>query len=256
MMSLYTCENCGFTESGAVFEPVMDIEQRFTANTPYTDCECPICGALAYPTQTEQEEQTSSTSPIALISDQQTLLAAEAFTAEILSKTLDVNLVKKKDKLTEITLLLAGYPNGKQQFLSRLKERTKIEETTPHDYFSACLATLLSLPLDDVIKTAVVSLPKSGGYFVAAKNGGESKKAKLANVNITSGAIDVITEVCTITEISVPASENIKDIGTAMHRIRSIAPQLFGDSGWYVEDDAKFSIVNSDNFSLTITNQS
>ena len=44
----YECENCGHIGDEDDFPMVRDLEQRLDENGPYTDKECPECGALAY----------------------------------------------------------------------------------------------------------------------------------------------------------------------------------------------------------------
>jgi hypothetical protein len=105
----YTCDNCEFTAPKNEFNDALDLHCRLSAGSTFTDVECPHCNALAYPT-----EHTPPTTPLNQVSPGNHE-EAEAFVHHILNTMLDINLSKKKDKLTSITLALAGYPNGLRQ---------------------------------------------------------------------------------------------------------------------------------------------
>jgi hypothetical protein len=47
-MNIFKCGNCGARWDKALCPEAQDLDERLDYNGPYTDRECPICGALAY----------------------------------------------------------------------------------------------------------------------------------------------------------------------------------------------------------------
>lgn len=50
----YRCANCGHTNGYDYFSPAKDITKRFVPGDIYTNVECPKCGALALPVESEE----------------------------------------------------------------------------------------------------------------------------------------------------------------------------------------------------------
>ena len=54
---LCQCQNCGYENTRDALPHAKDLSQRIEIGDPFTDVECPECGALCYP---ELPEQTKS----------------------------------------------------------------------------------------------------------------------------------------------------------------------------------------------------
>jgi hypothetical protein len=126
-MTQYQCDNCEFTHAKTSFNPASDLAQRLDNGGAYTDLECPLCRTLAYPLDACQ----ATTTPLANIATSDDLSEASRFVQAILKTTLDINLTeKKKQKLIEVTLQLAGYANGAQQFQAQAHTRANDDFAT------------------------------------------------------------------------------------------------------------------------------
>jgi hypothetical protein len=48
-VAVFICDNCSWEGSEEATNPAKDLSMRLATGSTYTDCECPECGALAYP---------------------------------------------------------------------------------------------------------------------------------------------------------------------------------------------------------------
>lgn len=253
-MSLYVCDSCGFTEAGAVFEPVTNPSERFDNGSAYTDCECPICGCLAY--EYEPEKEADPESPLSRVNDNASLEQAEAFVLDILSRTLSVNLAKKKDKLKEITLQLAGYRNGEQAFLNRDKPQAPPKRDS---LVNATLQALVGFDNDEYIKKMVINITPSPLAVRVSINNNPWQRAypsKSDFSDVMPNAIHAVMELFTITGIAIPKSSGDKDAQAALQQTGKLLPSVLRSNGtWYIENDATFTVSDDETYSITLTNQ-
>jgi hypothetical protein len=52
---LYKCANCSLKLKRYLLLPAKDLSKRFTPGDIYTDKECPLCGALCFPSETPED---------------------------------------------------------------------------------------------------------------------------------------------------------------------------------------------------------
>lgn len=253
-MSLYVCDSCGFTESGVVFEPVTNPSERFDNGSVYTDCECPICGCLAY--EYEPEKEVKPESPLSHVNDNASLEQAQAFVLDILDRTLSINLAKKKDKLKEITLQLAGYRNGEQAFLNRDKPQAPPKRNS---LVNTTLQALVGFTTDEYIKKIVINITPSSLAVRVSINNNSWQRAypSLSEFSdVKPNAIHAVMELFTITGIVIPKSSGDTDAQAALKQMEKLLPSVLrGNGTWYVEDNATFTVSDEETYSITLTNQ-